>query len=84
MLLPGACRSTVLLENTRLQTRLFVLIQEEMCLWMLNFALKHCSQRVRRVVVDHIKYFSIIGYGFNKSGIQFMARDYALFLQTSK
>ena len=51
---------------------------------MLKFALKHCSQRVRRVFVDHIKYFSIIGYGFNKSGIQFMARDYALFLQTSK
>ena len=29
-------------------------------------------------LVDHIKHMSSIGYGYNKSGIQFMVRDYAI------
>ena len=31
-------------------------------------------------LVDHVKYMGSIGYGYNKSGIQYMARDYALSL----
>ena len=31
-------------------------------------------------LVDHVKYMGSIGHGYNKSGIQYMARDYALSL----
>ena len=31
-------------------------------------------------LMDHVKYMASIGYGYNKSGIQYMARDYALSL----
>ena len=28
-------------------------------------------------LVDHVKYMASIGYGYNKSGVQYMARDFA-------
>ena len=31
-------------------------------------------------LVDHVKYMASIGYGYNKSGVQYMARDYAISL----
>ena len=30
--------------------------------------------------MDHVKYIGSIGYSYNKSGIEYMARDYALSL----
>ena len=34
-------------------------------------------------LVEHIKYMADIGYGYNKSSIQYMARDYAVSLGRS-
>ncbi len=38
------------------------------------------SQSQEKELLAHIKYMSDIGYGYNKSGVQYMARDVAVSL----
>ena len=33
--------------------------------------------------MDHVKYMASIGYGYNKSRVQYMARDYVISLNKS-
>ena len=41
------------------------------------------TESEEKLLVDHLKYMASIGYGYNKSGVQYMARDYAISLNKS-
>ena len=41
------------------------------------------TESEEKLLVDHVKYMASIGYGYNKSGVQYMARDYAISLNKS-
>ena len=38
------------------------------------------TESEEKQLVDHVKYMASIGYGYNKSGVQYTARDYAISL----
>ena len=41
------------------------------------------TESEEKLLVEHVKYMASIGYGYNKSGVQYMARDYAISLNKS-